>query len=1465
MDECCPPWPSESSRFQFLHSEFTVHTTNTQLRVRLPQTHSPTMSSLRLALKQSLQDVGPLFKDKKKSGSKSAAGRRRSRQPGDPPRKRGRPRKHPLPSSDHPDAGDQGSPKYDDGDSDDHHEGDWEGSDSENEFSYDSEEEEEHYGSEEEEDEQSRGPDANQQSEDDRSGHEGPADGDDSNHHRDSHHRDSSPADHDSDEERRRQKKLFKKHLQIAANKIQEQWKKKKGIPTSNPTDPEYADDAHDDDDHQHATSTATAAAASSHSKPRPSTPTNADSSIATTEKKKSSDSASSFSRASKSQTVPAPLPEVLEWSRSLSAEECRPHVAAGLRVKVRFSAKVKRDGKVTKKKIWYGGRVSAVSNERSRIRIKYDDGTTEVSKFPDRDVVVDDTYNGTHMVPADKFIPPARLLIEESEEEGEIGENELSSETKDRKSRAKSPLPNDDEVVPKKSPVEPDQKMSAVEPAEEAALKSSEATGELSSNQERLPQPQQPKSEEVSTEITASHSAATTEAVSSSEPKLSDAEISAPVAETSEAKPAVEVPSGEASETQDMEVDTILPSSSDKCDTSEDNNASTKSIIPGSTVSEKDAMDTSEGTMEPPKKSKESTLETKSSTEEGTETSTAEDPTTPKPSLTIRISKPKQEEATPTTADVVTTPTASKKYTETDSEEELFADTPVTERKVKSIQLRKKVKRKREEADTASATEQPLKKRFPKEPKEPRSPTEDVHSLAIPQAEDVTSKEVSCASAEPTIEPSVSKDDETKTEVDSANDVKSSEKAADEESLPPLIPKLKKKKDRSTSPVPLSGRKSPAPRAKTPPPPTESIVPVDGVRPTSSSEVEPPAKHISSGEVETELATNSPKRIGSKNSAFSRKRSSKDLVADVTEASSMTEDDPSQPIELTRSKGSTESLQQGRAGRRAAQQAKEKMKDEKPVEPGKKKGGKRKRKEGDAGGEAEAEQSDSSVDDRQWVQCDSCGKWRILPSDVKISSLPNNWYCHLNTYDPKRNNCAAPEQSAKQAAKEWRRARKRAKQRRLAELEAAEMEKTHEEGSKKDKKEHSPATSPKPHKGNRKDRDAKRGSPVGVEDPNIASAGSDVVKHEKKGKKKHQQQTPTPPEPEPVPESEAPALEAEGSKKPGRKRGRPARTTAPQKENEDGDNVEWVQCEKCEKWRKLPPHISADELPDTWYCSMNTWNPENASCEVAEDKADASHHEVGTFAGIAGAGKYSYRSMIFGTGKRHNRPMSERSRAAESLFQRPIDEVENPYPTVMYSKSSCFLPRTSNFTKASVIEEESPPGIFDVLNNFELWSELRAKAAEPVKVVSSNTPDLQDSSLRYGNLPDDVKDALRELVIQCIGVGTLTAEEMLYQVHMFPWESISPDLAAMRRYFNEDIIVNTLVTLVRDGVLETTCFRNLSVPVSKWVPKYRRVRSRRAAEMEESIKTNRCMKISKPWKQRESDAEWVSGDSALS
>lgn len=50
---------------------------------------------------------------------------------------------------------------------------------------------------------------------------------------------------------------------------------------------------------------------------------------------------------------------------------------------------------------------------------------------------------------------------------------------------------------------------------------------------------------------------------------------------------------------------------------------------------------------------------------------------------------------------------------------------------------------------------------------------------------------------------------------------------------------------------------------------------------------------------------------------------------------------------------------------------------------------------------------------------------------------------------------------------------------------------------------------------------------------------------------------------------------------------------------NNLGEKIQWVQCEDCFKWRKLPANAL---LPSKWTCSDNSWDPERSVCSAAQE-----------------------------------------------------------------------------------------------------------------------------------------------------------------------------------------------------------------------------------------------------------------------
>lgn len=53
---------------------------------------------------------------------------------------------------------------------------------------------------------------------------------------------------------------------------------------------------------------------------------------------------------------------------------------------------------------------------------------------------------------------------------------------------------------------------------------------------------------------------------------------------------------------------------------------------------------------------------------------------------------------------------------------------------------------------------------------------------------------------------------------------------------------------------------------------------------------------------------------------------------------------------------------------------------------------------------------------------------------------------------------------------------------------------------------------------------------------------------------------------------------------------------------------VEWVGCDKCQKWRVFPPGFKPDNLPDKWDCSMMTWLPDMNRCSTSEEETNYFH-----------------------------------------------------------------------------------------------------------------------------------------------------------------------------------------------------------------------------------------------------------------
>ena len=149
---------------------------------------------------------------------------------------------------------------------------------------------------------------------------------------------------------------------------------------------------------------------------------------------------------------------------------------------------------------------------------------------------------------------------------------------------------------------------------------------------------------------------------------------------------------------------------------------------------------------------------------------------------------------------------------------------------------------------------------------------------------------------------------------------------------------------------------------------------------------------------------------------------------------------------------------------------------------------------------------------------------------------------------------------------------------------------------------------------------------------------------------------------------------------------------------------MQWVQCERksCNKWRKVPKHIDMAVFPPKWFCELNTWDPDRASCDIPESEdegGEVTQTNVRTSliaTNSKGPGTLSYRRIIFGTDGKVRPAYSESGTRGYGIFSHvepsPVgeDEKVEPLRTMSYWWSEqlvdhngpCTRPRNKNLVK---------------------------------------------------------------------------------------------------------------------------------------------------------------------------------------
>ena len=508
---------------------------------------------------------------------------------------------------------------------------------------------------------------------------------------------------------------------------------------------------------------------------------------------------------------------------------------------------------------------------------------------------------------------------------------------------------------------------------------------------------------------------------------------------------------------------------------------------------------------------------------------------------------------------------------------------------------------------------------------------------------------------------------------------------------------------------------------------------------------------------------------------------------------------------------------------------------------------GKPRRKEKEDGRKGKKAASKEDVED--WVQCDVCAKWRLIPS---VKDLPEKWYCQLNVTDPKRSICNATEQTPEEVARERKKAKKAA-------------------ARKLGRRSVSPAVVPRRNssqkvKGSSDHGLDKKRNSLSLE-KSISEDSVDNFQLFSKKKAIAPQASVKDEDSDTEVVAPQPRKGRRGrrsNEEKGEVRGRRGK-----KEKEE-KKQEWVQCEKCEKWRRLPRHIPAEDLPDKWYCSLNDWDPRSASCAVQEDYKIEDEKEKDNIiltrngqGGGTGGSKLSFKNLI----RRPNRNITERMRATESIFSshaaEAAGEQSGTQAVVLYANSSMFLKRPNYHRTADqhdLLDNVKKVSLFDLMSRSQLWKDLYYGFG-PIGITSYTQSFDSNSFEKHYQESSEALDKMKAMVFYAVGAKEMSASDILLDCQCREW--VNKHWIELSASFTHELVCALVKQLIKDGLLELVIqTRDLSKSSlnetlykrSSAIDDDASSRGQKKRKELEHRHSSRSMKFSKPWKRVRAD-----------